>query len=178
MDRFDVLPKSGPSTAESRRQMLQAMLAERFKLAVHNDSRPMASYALTAGKHPQLKESDGTGETGCNFTVQNAPSGPPAPGTPITVPVIVYTCRNTSMSAFAGGMLSMAGAGQYFNNKLVVDQTELKGTWDFNFRFTPKIPAGIATTGENIPIFDAVEKQLGLKLELTTVPMPSSWWIA
>jgi len=35
----------------------------------------------------------------------------------------------------------MAGAGQYFNNKLVVDQTELKGSWDFNFRFTPKVPA-------------------------------------
>jgi len=173
MDRFDVFAKiPAASNAESRRLMLQALLADRFKLKIHNDSRPMASYALTAGKHPQLKESDGTGETGCNFTVQNAPSGPPAPGTPITVPVIVYTCRNTTMAAFAGGMLSMAGAGQYFNNTLVVDQTELKGSWDFNFRFTPKIPAGIVTTGENIPIFDAVEKQLGLKLELTTVPMP------
>ena len=61
------------------------------------------------------------------------PTGPPAPGTPITLPVIVYTCRNTSMAAFAGGMLSMAGAGQYFNNKLVVDQTELKGVLGFQF---------------------------------------------
>jgi len=69
-------------------------------------------------------------------------------------------------------MLSMAGAGQYFNNKLVVDQSELKGAWDFSFRFTPKVPSGIATTGENIPLFDALEKQLGLKLDLTTVPMP------
>ena len=66
----------------------------------------------------------------------------------------------------------MAGAGQYFNNRLVVDQTELKGSWDFSFRFTPKVPAGIQTTGENIPIFDAIEKQLGLKLEMSTVPMP------
>lgn len=66
----------------------------------------------------------------------------------------------------------MAGAAPYFNNKLVVDQTGLKGSWDFNFRYTPKIPAGIQTTGENIPIIDALEKQLGLKLEMSTVPMP------
>jgi uncharacterized protein (TIGR03435 family) len=69
-------------------------------------------------------------------------------------------------------MLSMAGAAQYFNNKLVVDQTELKGAWDFTFRYTPKIPAGIQTTGESIPIFDALDKQLGLKVEPSTVPMP------
>lgn len=66
----------------------------------------------------------------------------------------------------------MAGAQQYFNNTLVVDRTEMKGTWDFAFKFTPKVPAGIATTGEVIPLFDALEKQLGLKLELTTAPLP------
>src|SRR5258708_4900871 len=76
------------------------------------------------------------------------------------------------MTAFADGMISMAGAGQYFNNRLVVDQTELKGAWDFTFKFTPKVPAGLTTTGENIPLFDAFEKQLGLRLEAATVPMP------
>jgi uncharacterized protein (TIGR03435 family) len=180
MDRFDVLAKvPAGSNAESRRLMLQSLLADRFNLAVHNDSRPMAAYALTSGKHPKMKEADsspearGSGETGCNFTVPNPPPpGPPAGGGPITLPVIVYTCRNTSMAAFAAGMLSMAGAGQYFNNTLVVDHTGLNGSWDFSFQFTPKIPAGIATTGESIPIFDALEKQLGLKLELSTVPMP------
>src|SRR5258708_35998293 len=76
------------------------------------------------------------------------------------------------MTAFADGMISMAGAGQYFNNRLVVDQTELKGAWDFTFKFTPKIPAGLTTTGESIPLFDALEKQLGLRLEAATVAMP------
>ena len=105
MDRFDVLAKTPvTSTAQSRRRMLQSLLADRFSLAVHNDSRPMAAYALTAGKHPQLKESDGSGG-GCDFAVQNAPTGPPAGGGPITLPVIVYTCKNTSMAAFAAGML-------------------------------------------------------------------------
>jgi len=151
--------------------MLQSLLADRFSLAVHNDSRPMAAYALTAGKHPQLKESDGSGG-GCDFAVQNAPTGPPAGGGPITLPVIVYTCKNTSMAAFAAGMLNIPGAAQYFNNTLVVDKTDLAGAWDFAFRFTPKLPAGIPTTGESIPLFDAIEKQLGLKLDLTNLPMP------
>jgi uncharacterized protein (TIGR03435 family) len=173
MDRFDVFAKTpASSTAESRKLMLQALLADRFGLTTHNDSRPMTAFALGAGKHQGLKEADGSGEGACNFTVQNAPTAPPAPGTPITLPVIVYTCKNTSMATFAGGMLAMPGAAQYFNNKLVVDQTELKGTWDFSFKFTPKIPAAIPVTGEQIPLFDALEKQLGLKLEASTVPMP------
>src|SRR4029077_19539572 len=75
-------------------------------------------------------------------------------------------------AAFADGMLSMAGAGQYFSNRLVVDQTEFEGAWDFTFRFTPKVPAGLTTTGENIPLFDAFEKQLGLRVEAATIPMP------
>jgi uncharacterized protein (TIGR03435 family) len=175
MDRFDVFAKApADSTAASRRQMLQALLADRFMLAVHHDSKPIPAFALKAGKRALLKETDGSG-SGCNFTVENTtppqPGGGPPQG-PINLPVILYTCKNTTMTAFADGMLSMAGAGQYFNNRLVVDQTELKGAWDFTFKFTPKVPAGLTTTGESIPLFDALEKQLGLRLEAATVPMP------
>jgi uncharacterized protein (TIGR03435 family) len=175
MDRFDVFAKvpAGSST-ESRRKMLQTLLADRFQLVVHNDSKPIPAFGLKAGKRPLLKEADGSG-SGCNFTVENTtppPAGGGPPQGPITLPVIVYTCKNTTMAAFADGMLSMPGAGQYFNNRLVVDQTELGGAWDFTLKFTPKIPAGIATTGENIPLFDALEKQLGLRLEAATIPMP------
>jgi uncharacterized protein (TIGR03435 family) len=174
MERYDVFAKiPAGSTAESRRLMLQELLAERFKLVIHNDTRPMTAFALTASKHPQMKASDDSGEPSCNFAVQNAPQGGPPPGGgPIQLPVIAYTCKGTTMADFAGKMLSIPGAAQYFNNKLVIDKTELAGAWDFTLRFTPKVPAGIQTTGENIPIFDAVEKQLGLKLEASTVPMP------
>jgi uncharacterized protein (TIGR03435 family) len=174
MDRFDIFAKApNGSTAESRKQMLQALLADRFKLVVHNDSKPIPAFGLKAAKRPLLKESEGG--SGCNFTVEN--NNPPPPGGgppqgPITLPVIVYTCKNTTMATFADGMLSMPGAGQYFNNRLVVDQTELPGAFDFTLRFTPKIPASVATTGESIPLFDALEKQLGLRLEAATIPMP------
>jgi uncharacterized protein (TIGR03435 family) len=172
MDRFDVFAKTPEkSTSESRRLMLQSLLTERFKLVTHNDSRPMAAYGLTA-KKPQLKEASGEGETGCKFTVENATNGPPPGGGPLQVPMFVYTCRNSTMAAFAAALLNAPAAPQYLNNRLVVDQTDLKGSYDFTLRYTPKIPAGMSTVGEQIPLFDAVEKQLGLKLELTTAPMP------
>lgn len=174
MDRFDIFAKTpAGSTAASRRLMLQALLAERFQLAVHTDERSVPAYALTAPKRPQFKEADESGESGCKFAVQNANAGGPPPGGgPITIPVISYTCKNTTMAAFSKGMLDMAGSAQYFNGTPVVDRTGLDGAWDFTFRFTPKIPAGIPVTGENLPLFDALEKQLGLKLEMSTAPMP------
>jgi uncharacterized protein (TIGR03435 family) len=76
------------------------------------------------------------------------------------------------MEALAANMPNIPAAGQYLNNMLVTDQTGLKGAYDFTLKFTPKVPAGIQTTGENVPFFDAVEKQLGLKLEISTTPMP------
>ena len=173
LDRFDVFAKiSGGSNAESRRRMLQALLAERFHLVTHTDKKPMAAFALTAGKHPDLKESSSDEQTGCKFDVQNAPNGPPTPGTPIQLPTILYTCKNTTMEAFAAAIPNIPAAGQYLNNLLVIDQTGLKGSWDFSLHFTPKLPAGITTTGESIPLLDAIEKQLGLKLEMSTTPMP------
>jgi uncharacterized protein (TIGR03435 family) len=173
LDRFDVLAKApDQSNAESRRLMLQSLLADRFRLKVHNDSRPMPEYGLTA-KNTHLKASGGEGESGCRFSVENAPSGPPAAGTPVQLPTLVYTCRNTTMSSLAQLLPNAPAAGQYLNNRLVVDQTELKGAYDFTFRYTPKVPVGMSTTGEQIPLFDALEKQLGVRLEPTTAQMPT-----
>ena len=134
MDRFDVFAKApAGSTAESRRLMLQALLADRFKLVVHNDSKPIPAFALKAGKRPaegdRMAPAPGASSR-CRIRLHPAPGGGPPQG-PITLPVIVYTCQNTTMAAFADGMLSMAGAGQYFNNRLVVDQTELTGRLGF-----------------------------------------------
>jgi uncharacterized protein (TIGR03435 family) len=175
LDRFDVKAKfPAGSTPESKKLMLQSLLADRFNLVVRSDTKPMPVYSLTAGKHQQLKEADGSGETGCKFTVEN--NGPPArdpAGGPsvIKVPVLLYTCQNETLAAFAEGMRAMPAVQQYLTNGPVVDATELKGSWDFSFKYTPKIPAGIPVVGENIPIFDALDK-LGLHLAPGTIPMP------
>ena len=57
-----------------------------------------------------------------------SPSGGPSA---IALPVFVYTCHNTTMAAFASGLLDIPGAAQYFGNRPVVDQTGLEGAWDF-----------------------------------------------
>jgi uncharacterized protein (TIGR03435 family) len=175
-DRYDVLAMApANSTAEARRLMLQSLLADRFQLAVHKDSKPMTAYVLKAGASLKLQES--AGGSGCNMKIERMPQPGPPPTQgedrpPMQLPVIVYTCQGATMSKLAETVANAPGANQYFDNKPVVDLTELKGTYDFTLRYTPKVPANFKTTGESIPIFDAVEKQLGLKLELSTAPMP------
>jgi uncharacterized protein (TIGR03435 family) len=75
MNRYDVVAKvpSG-ATLETTAPMLQALLAERFKLATHKDVKPLPSYVLTAGRKPLLKDADDSGDTGCRRIP--APQGP------------------------------------------------------------------------------------------------------
>lgn len=180
IERFDVTAKApNGSTAESRKLMLQALLADRFKLVFHNDSKPMPAYGLTVVKSGKLQEAGGAGETGCNFKVESAPQQPqqaPAPGGPppaVSIPVLSYTCKNITMAAFAEGLTSIP-AGPNLDNKPVADQTGLKGVYDFSFQYTPTIPSGanITVIGQQQPFADVMEKELGLKLQLTTAPLP------
>ncbi len=73
MHRYDVIALApANTTAPAVKQMLQNLLAERFKLVVHMDKKDMPTYALVTGTKPLLKEADGSGETGCNFKVEGA----------------------------------------------------------------------------------------------------------
>lgn len=63
LDRFDIRAKVPPGTnSASVKPMLQALLAERFGLAAHRDTKPLQVWALTSSNHPLLKRSDGPGE--------------------------------------------------------------------------------------------------------------------
>jgi uncharacterized protein (TIGR03435 family) len=169
-DRFDIIAKAPPnSKQDALKPMLQSLLADRFHLAVHEDKKPMPAFVLTAGKHAQLKKADGSGETGCKFKTEGF--DPQGGGPPTGTPTIVYTCRNISMEAFAKGMRNMAAMGQFLNGNPVVDQTELQGAWDFTFKYSLR-SFGPAASGSLVTLFDAMDKQLGLKLEPSKVPMP------
>jgi uncharacterized protein (TIGR03435 family) len=174
MDRFDVVAKlPAGSTPESQKLMLQSLLADRFKLVVHNDTKPMPAYALTASKHPQLKEADGGGDKGCKFDFQGMPNGPqaaPAEG-PQPIPTVLYTCRNVTMAAFAEDM-RRGIVSNFIHDKPILDQTNLPGSFDFNFKFTLRGMPGVANASDNVTVFDALDKQLGLKLEMTKAPLP------
>ena len=158
LDRFDVIAKAPASTsAATVKQMLQSLLADRFKLVVHQDTRALAAYSLTVGSgKAKLKETAG-GNTGCQGQPQNEPGG---------APLQIVACRNMTMAALAEQLPRMAGA--YIQNP-VVDNTGLKESWDFDIKWTPRAALALAG-GDGITIFDALDKQLGLKLELQKIP--------
>ena len=52
--RYDIVAKTAPGTTrEQALQMMRTLLAERFKLVVKEETKPMPSYALTVGKNIQ-----------------------------------------------------------------------------------------------------------------------------
>jgi len=166
-DLFDVVAKvPDGTTPATAKLMLQDLLTERFGLVVHNEERPVPRYVLSIGKGSKLKSADPSEDSGCKPQAQ--PAGP-APSDPALTPNIKVACRNLTAAAIADNLHTMAGG--YLDHD-VVDSTKLEGSWDFDLEWTGR--GALAAKGaDGISIFDAVSKQLGLKLELQNVPEPS-----
>jgi uncharacterized protein (TIGR03435 family) len=148
-DRFDVIAKAPPSSQPAAlKAMLRTLLAERFGLAVHADLKSVRENVLTAGPHPRLKAADGSGDSGCQFHRGSAD--------PDAAPYSSISCRNTGMAALADELRR-----DYFETPLK-DMTGLQGAWNFDLKWTPR---GQPASSGVISIFDAVDKQLGLKIE-------------
>src|SRR5262249_17954965 len=77
-------------------------------------------------------------------------------------------CRNMTMAAFAEGLRGMIGANLGVNP--IVNETGLEGRWNFELRYSLGLIGPLGTVGERITIFEAIEKQLGLRLEKRPVP--------
>jgi uncharacterized protein (TIGR03435 family) len=162
-DRFDVVAKAPTATSiEGLDGMLRRMLADRFHLVIHKDTKPMPAFVLTTGKgKSRMKPASGATEAGCKSVPQS-----PSPG---SVPYLVFSCESMTMAAFAE-TLSAQGNGGYLGDP-VVDQTGIEGAWDFEFKWTAR--NRLAQAGaDGISLFDALDKQLDLKLELKKSPLP------
>jgi uncharacterized protein (TIGR03435 family) len=144
----------------------------------------VTAYSLVAAK-PKLKKADPSTRTGC----KNAGSGIILfnnGGTPVA-PSRTVSCQNITMVQFADQLLSLALPYVHYP---VVDATGLEGGWDFTLSFSPitasqfanlraSLPPGVAAgaaggpaggVGASDPVggtslFEALDKQLGLKLE-------------
>lgn len=154
-DRFDIAAKADPATTPATvRLMLQNLLADRFHLVIHNDTRPMPGYTLTAEKgKSKLRESDGTAVGECRWQEQSNS-------------FFEEACHNMTMDAFA---VALHGFGGDYLASPVVNATGLEGAWDFGLRWNPRSRI-VAPGVERTTIFDAVEKQLGLVLTPSTAP--------
>jgi len=193
-DRFDVIAKAPPSTPpEMLKLMLQAVLADRFKLKFRRDTHALPAFSLTVGKGgSKLKEASGSVEPGCRSTtvtqdiqsaLARATAQRDAGAGPVAImlsPTYTYTCGSVTMAEFADAMHTMPAAQSYFGTGIVVDQTGLKGAWDISFKYTAKPPAAttlaggqtLISLGETILLTDTIDKQLGLKLEPITFATP------
>lgn len=161
-DRFDILAKAPTAvTPANTKLMLRSLLADRFKLVTHNEDKPMNAWAMTAvtaGKPgPQVKESKGAGPSNCN----GQPASPPTNTT--------LLCVNIPLSVLAQ-IVRQIDPGTY--SSPVADLTGFQGSFDFQLTFTA--PGAMAASGKDaIPLRDAFEKQLGIKLDQQTRPVTS-----
>ncbi|MCU1320641.1 MAG: hypothetical protein JWM43_290 [Acidobacteriaceae bacterium] len=164
MQRFDISAKADPQTSDSdSKLMLQSLLAERFKLVMHKGETPMPAFLLTApGGMTKMKPTAEGEEKGCK---------PAPPETAGGAPLVAISCTGMSVDELAVFMNQAAAA---YLTEPVLNQTGLEGTWDFTLKWTDMRQR--AKAGEEaVTIFDAVDKSLGLKLELKTAAR--SVWI-
>jgi uncharacterized protein (TIGR03435 family) len=188
--RFDILAKGpvtlGPgvtdvlATLDDLRPKLRAVLADRFKLAVHSEEQPLDVYTLVSAK-PKLKPADPSNRTGCKIGTPQVAKGPVSGPPPVEL-----RCQNVTMAQFADALTGWAGGvmGASFRNYPVIDATGIEGAWDITLTFSLAAPASTADQspaggapvasdpGGGPTLFEALNKQLGLKLEMHKRPEP------
>jgi len=141
--RFDIEARPpAPYTSAQRQQMLRNLLADRFKLEVHNEKRQVTGFDLlvATGGH---KLPMATGRTGFFTARPGLIDGP-----------------NRGMAELLNAITSMVGAP-------VVDRTGLRGRYDLTLEWTPD--GGAAAAAPELSIFTAIREQMGLRLESTRV---------
>jgi uncharacterized protein (TIGR03435 family) len=166
---FDIVAKIPEGTSRATANlMLQRLLADRFGLAIRKGASPVPRFVLTVGKGgSKLKSAAGADDSGCKPQQQSGGRGDP--NDPASLPNIKVACRNVTAADIATNLRQMAGG--YLDHD-VIDSTHLEGAWDFDIEWTAR--GALAAKGpDGISIFAAVDKQLGLKLDLQNVPLPS-----
>jgi uncharacterized protein (TIGR03435 family) len=131
------------STPTAVRRMLQSLLAERFSLALHKETRQLANYSLVVAK--------------------NGPKIHPAePGQPQT------SARAGHFEATKITMQKLADLMAKESGRPVTNATGLDGVFTFTLDWSPEAGLKIASSdaaSAGISIFTALEEQLGLTLE-------------
>jgi len=201
--RFDVLAKLPPDTPRSKvPEMLQALLAERFKLTIHRETKDLPMYALVVGKNgSKMRESEPLDPNAPPPGSGPGPDGPPRIGKDGMPQFPPGAARGPMMMMNGRGhlnakMMGMSGLVNMLSNQLdrpVLDETGLKGNYDFTLDWTPDesqrpnfIPGlpppppgageGHAPSASNpeangVSLFTAVQSQLGLKLDAKKGPV-------
>jgi len=155
------------------RVMVQRLLAERFVLRVHHDTRELPVYALRVARDDGRLGKQITPTTVDCATVKKEPRPPgerPVCGELQTADPrgsgglkVSYQAGGITLGDFAAFLSQYAG-------RTVIDRTELTGDFDIDLSFHPRA-AYAGAPAESVSYFTAVEEQLGLKLDSTKGPV-------
>ena len=155
-ERFDIIARGREGTPDRLRPaMLRTLLAERFKLAAHFETREQQVYALV------LARSDG--RLGPRLK-------PAAPGSKPDMPL---TSAGNGIGRIDGKTVLMDDFTRVLANdfrQMLINRTGLNGRFELDLQFTPDsspVPAP-----EFPSIFTAVQEQLGLRLQSERAPVP------
>jgi len=149
------------STSEEQvRLMFQTLLAERFKLAAHRETKEVQGYALIATKdEPKIKAS----AAGDTHPMPDYLGGKPSAAFEGR---IFVSMEGRATSALTGRGVSTAQLAEALSAELgtfVLDQTGLSGSYYFGFRFASL--RGLNDVPEAPSLLSALQDELGLKLE-------------
>jgi uncharacterized protein (TIGR03435 family) len=178
----------GSPTKDQARLMMQSLLADRFKLAVHFETKDVPVLVMVldkAGKlGPRIRaHSEGPS---CDTKLEmpsdrSSPSVPPGEFLPICGSVVMFPganhtvllgARNIDMDHIASYLPLLESEG-----RPVVDRTGLTGTFDFSVNWLPTPQSSVAPATEapldsSGPSFEeALHEQLGLKLKPDHAPI-------
>jgi uncharacterized protein (TIGR03435 family) len=174
--RYDVSAKADHDVEwKEATLMVQSLLAERFQLTTHHETKELPIYALVLARKdgklgPGLIESK---PDSCTKRT-DLPAARPEPGKPSKpqcdmLAVTFRRLRGTSVPTgeYAQGFSDILG-------RTVVDKTRLVGPFDIDLAWTPDegqylqfpgAPQPPPSDAAPVSIFTAVQEQLGLKLE-------------
>ena len=150
-DRFDLEGKSPQGVPDSELMpMLQALLKDRFRIAVHRETKEMPVYEMTVAKGG----------------VKMLPYDPERP-------LVSPPNRGGSAIIGAGTMAQLANMMTAPAGRPVLDKTGLDGRYTYILTFMPlSSPAAESASSSVLPdFFAAVQQQLGLKLEPKKEPI-------
>ena len=186
--RFDIHAKLPEGGRGQFRDMLQNLLADRFAVKMHRDSKEFPVFGVVVGKGGlKMKESPLDPETQAGVSVAAEGS---AWGTTVNFGRGAYfSLADNKFEARKLTMAQLADSLGRFVERPVVDMTELKGTYDLTLEFTPEeyrvllirtaLSAGVNLPPEVMRLLEGASDEslfkglqaLGLKLESRKAPL-------
>lgn len=153
-DRFDIMGKADQPVGDDAilNQMLQRLLADRFNLILHRESKVLPAYVIEVDKKgPKMEKAEG-GDSDTNTSTTSTGR-------------VKINAKNTDMDLFAEVLARMMDLP-------VVNQTGLTGIFNFKLQWTlDSAPPSDRQTVDNVSIYAALQEQVGLRLRSAKAPV-------